>query len=111
MSENNHTPEPWRIGAMESGLVAIDGADGSEVTGFINPEDARRIIACLQSCSGIPTEQLEAYPGAVLRVMQQRDELLVALENGRRFIDLISPFEGDVTRQIDKAIASVKGQK
>ena len=43
------------------------------------------------------------------KVEQQRDELLAALEAARRLIELISPFEGDVTRQIDRAIASVKG--
>ncbi len=41
--------------------------------------------------------------GEIMRdLLKQRDELLAA-------IDLISPFEGDVTRQINKAIASVKG--
>lgn len=39
----------------------------------------------------------------------QQEGLLTALEAGRRLIELISPFEGDVTRQMDKAIASVKG--
>ena len=42
-------------------------------------------------------------------LLKQRDELLAALESGQRLIDLISPFEGDVMRQINKAIASVKG--
>ena len=32
-----HKKGPWRIGAMESGRVAIDSADGQEVTGFIDP--------------------------------------------------------------------------
>lgn len=44
----------------------------------------------------------------VAELEKERDELLAALEAGRRLIELISPFEGDVTRQIDKAIASVK---
>lgn len=48
--------------------------------------------------------------GEIMRdLLKQQDELLAALESGQRFIDLISPFEGDVTRQINKAIASVKG--
>lgn len=45
----------------------------------------------------------------VLVPQVQRDELLAALEAGRKLIELISPFEGDVTRQMDKAIANVKG--
>ena len=39
------TPTPWRIGAIESGMVAIDGANGEEVTGFVFPEDGRLIAA------------------------------------------------------------------
>ena len=39
------TPTPWRIGAIESGMVAIDGANGEEVTGFVSPEDGRLIAA------------------------------------------------------------------
>lgn len=34
------TPGPWRIGAYESGRMAVDGANGEEVTGWIAPEDA-----------------------------------------------------------------------
>ena len=41
----NITPTPWRIGAIESGMVAIDGANGEEVTGFVFPEDGRLIAA------------------------------------------------------------------
>ena len=40
-----HTPGTWKIGAYESGRVAVDGANDEEVTGFINPEDARLIAA------------------------------------------------------------------
>lgn len=57
-------------------------------------------------------QRLDGYRDLAQRLNiaeQQRDELLAALEAGRRLIELISPFEGDVTRQIDKAIASVKG--
>ena len=41
----NITPTPWRIGAIESGRVAIDGDNGEEVTGFVSPEDGRLIAA------------------------------------------------------------------
>ena len=42
---SDFTPVPWRIGAIESGMVAIDGANGEEVTGFVSPEDGRLIAA------------------------------------------------------------------
>lgn len=54
-----HSKTPWKIGAMESGQAAIDSADGNEVTGFIDMEDARRILACVNACAGILTEKLE----------------------------------------------------
>ena len=42
---SDFTPWPWRIGAIESGMVAIDGANGEEVTGFVSPEDGHLIAA------------------------------------------------------------------
>ena len=42
---SDFTPGPWRIGAIESGMVAIDGANGEEVTGFVFQEDGRLIAA------------------------------------------------------------------
>lgn len=52
--------------------------------------------------------RLDGSVNQAAELMKQRDELLAALEAARRLIELISPFEGDVTRQIDRAIASGK---
>ena len=35
---------PWKVGAIESGQVAIDSADDKEVTGFIEEDDALHIL-------------------------------------------------------------------
>ena len=122
MSENKHTPEPWQvfeddpraIVTKENPMLSLlsVGEDGLAI--MYEEADARRIVACVNACAGISTGHLEKYglPDFAQKIsdlVQQSDELLAAFENGRRFIDLISPFEGDVTRQIDKAIASVKG--
>jgi len=40
-----YTPGPWKIGAYESGKMAVDGANGEELTGFIEPADAILIAA------------------------------------------------------------------
>jgi len=58
MSNGKFTPGPWVIGAYESGMLAVDGADGTEVTGFIDPEDARLIAAapCMYSLLAIMAE-------------------------------------------------------
>lgn len=70
---------------------------------------------------GCVTESHEAVREAAQRMDEltvtirgmeiQQEGLLAALESGRSLIELISPFEGDVTRQMDKAIASVKAGK
>jgi hypothetical protein len=57
MSAPKHTPGPWKIGAYESGQMAVDGANGEEVTGFISPEDACLIAAA--------PELLEALRGII----------------------------------------------
>jgi len=42
---SKHTPGPWRIGALESGQAAVDGASGAEVTGWVSIPDAHLIAA------------------------------------------------------------------
>lgn len=88
MSADNHTKTPWKIGAMESGQVAIDGANGEEVTGWMQPEDARRIVACVNACDGLDTEKLEAQNAEgkplwqfVQEVIAQRDHWKANHEN------------------------------
>ena len=82
---SDFTPAPWRIGAIESGMVAIDGANGEEVTGFVFPEDGRLIAAA--------PDLLEA-----LRLMVDLVELAV-------------PFEGDTLRRARAAIAKATGEQ
>ncbi len=45
MNKTKFTPGPWKIGAYESGRMAVDGANGEEVTGYIDIEDAHLIAA------------------------------------------------------------------
>jgi hypothetical protein len=127
----SHTKEPWKsYGRIKVNGVwhvgcAIDGTDKvTALTGYSGAGDeeesianASRIIACVNACAGIPTEQLEAYPGAVLRVMQQRDELLAALHKYRDNvlfrIGSSSPYREvaqDYFDYINPILASVKGQ-
>lgn len=65
-----HTPGPWSIGALESGQAAVDGANGEEVTGFIDTEDARLIAAAPDLLIAI--ENLIDYPGEEWAVKQAR---------------------------------------
>ena len=60
MSE--HTKEPWKVG--RSGRFVLD-ADGNEIAYAILAEagiavaNIRRIVACVNFCQGVSTEQLE----------------------------------------------------
>jgi len=95
MSENKHTPEPWRTDAecgfpqdlhdSKGNLFLRCGSDfDNEIYGEAN---ARRIVACVNACSGISTDNLEDnLPVKELarrynEALKQRDELLKALEN------------------------------
>lgn len=64
MSETKYSPEPWRALLNGSGPHSI-ATSASVVVSFCNgiakAEDARRIVACVNACAGIPTEALEAH--------------------------------------------------
>lgn len=90
MSESKHTAEPWQY---HRGQLFVNEHEGQLVIGECNtnfPElsvaNARRIVACVNSCAGISTENLEDnLPVKELAdrynaVLKQRDELLEALE-------------------------------
>jgi len=111
MSE--HTKEPWRLGLYPEEMhgkesVLVDLADDRKyvlLTCNLNfPADARanarRIVACVNACAEIPTDDLEESSMTILQYMedqyadklelakQQRDELLDELKNiadARRF--------------------------
>lgn len=98
MSENKHTPEPWQ-GINDTVCDAQDKTIAHVLTSQYEPDgflstDARRIVACVNACRGISTEQLEAVShfGIVgaqttdkLALIKQRDDLLAAIEvaNGK----------------------------
>lgn len=62
MSENKHTAEPWAVKgaairtADEIGIDVIARMQVSNQPFW--DEDARRIVACVNACAGIPTELL-----------------------------------------------------
>ena len=94
---SGHSPEPWKFSIDVDGRVNIFVDDGRVVTlchARLRPEDARRIVACVNACAGIPTDMLEnADSSAGLfgriaakacterdRATAQRDQLLAALK-------------------------------
>jgi hypothetical protein len=92
MSE--HTKEPWA--GKEIPLTAVGLARAGFGIVFTNhtatrdeaEANARRIVASVNACAGIPTDVLEAMPSGpssllpmYAQIEQQRDKLLAALES------------------------------
>jgi hypothetical protein len=67
---------PWKIGAMESGQVAIDSADDQEVTGWIDPEDAELILGQQQRIAELEQQCRDQYSLEIDALARERDELL-----------------------------------
>ena len=127
MSENKHTPEPWYVvdAPWGDGTWINSGSPDPHHEGFIaDCEDingdvdidtarinARRIVACVNACSGIGNELLEnicMISGGIAgrfaeqrrylnETEKQRDELLAALT-------LIA--SGEAEQRVAEAIAS-----
>ena len=95
---SKHTQEPWKVCHWKDDRRGFEIADRNQNrVGFDMTEaNARRIVACVNACAGLPTEQLESSPpGGVLNgvagLIAQRDELLAALE----IIAASEEFHGD----------------
>lgn len=121
-NEVKHTAEPWHVGMNGSSIYDQYGWGVATITDIPtrrtaeeDKANARRIVACLNACAGIPTECLEFGPDAVApaSVLQQRDQLLAALEHVMRCIPLGGfaqiHHNSDTWRQIDEAITAAKG--
>ena len=89
---SGHSPEPWKYSTDMDGRVNIFVDDGRVVTlchAHLRPEDARRIVACVNACDGLTTEFLEtpdlAFSPAraaakMAEIERQRDQLLEAIQ-------------------------------
>jgi len=81
MSE--HTKEPWFFSEWSDELVPIRTKSGRIVcdvgyadTDQINIFNARRIVACVNACAGIPTGMLEAAGQSAVIALRPVDELV-----------------------------------
>lgn len=65
MKETEHTPEPWKakdgglIGPTDRPSIAQVLSKGTEQGDELARANARRIVACVNACKGIPTDFLE----------------------------------------------------
>ena len=110
---DKHTPEQW-YASEEGGIWIVMAADenGGYTLADMCCDDqkanARRIVACVNACAGISTENLEDNKPLIELAMaynvalRQRDELLAFAEEVRR--------TGD-TRLASMAIAAIASVK
>jgi len=117
----NHTPEPWPP-YVDVAVVMSPDPNGPDAA-VLSFENYQRAKVCVDACVGIPTELLEAMKDfekagvqTVNSVLLQRDQLLAALEESRRYVAAHTvhhaPEDGgpwSVLEQVDAAIAAVKG--
>ena len=94
---------------------AVNGANGEPIFMYttnddglhFNPDDASRIVSCVNSCAGMADPAAE-----IAELKRQRDELLGALEFARDyvgFLDAGGPVLLGLICVIDDAIAKAKG--
>lgn len=95
-----HTPEPWREGIpgtvvadmpIEGGPGGVNGADavayygGNLIGESMTVANARRIVACVNACSDVPTDMLK--PGLVRELVEALEQ---AVEQVRGLADRTS---------------------
>ena len=126
----SHTPEPWvsvRVNASCTGTTEpyslwVHGAGPRQVTvgkaTCIHGDDMDRLVACVNACAGIQTEQLNEVldRGLSLNLMltqgalmaKQRDDLLAAAKYYRDECSGAEPSISVFHRMIDEAIAAIE---
>lgn len=118
--KTDHTPEPLHYMPLPAadGTFMVLGGQGQDyglVASCTTEEDARRIVACVNACAGISTENLEdnkpiiELANAYNVALRQRDELLAALEyiRGLAACEEVRDFP-TIHNTANAAIASVK---
>ena len=82
-----HTKGPWRYDHEPGYCGELIAQDGTTIAEFVDEPslaNARRIVACVNACDGIPTAWLEGGAADILEhsiaLIKQRNELLEALQ-------------------------------
>ncbi|MGU5671202.1 hypothetical protein ACV1CZ_10755 [Aeromonas caviae] len=122
---SKHTPEPWVIWNGGDGIMMYGAREPKRggvalmcsnelVSGRTAIANARRIVACVNACRGLPTDELEqkglvaAVGTQLLDVERQRDELLTALDGVLQWVAYGQP---DDLNHLDRAHAAIRNAK
>ncbi len=90
-----HTTEPWKLSGIaplnicdNKGTLIADCCSGWQSEEGIREENARRIVACVNACAGIPTEDLESVGvGSVDECAELAREKIERLEGELRALN------------------------
>jgi hypothetical protein len=107
----------WRLDSENESM--IESGNGIHIASVQNEDDARRIVACVNACSGISNEELEAIAqddstDALNELLVQRDELLAAIEPLAELCDNLCRWDrrfDDALDAVDAAVAKAKGEQ
>lgn len=122
---SKHTPEPWVIWNGGDGIMMYGAREPKRggvalmccnelVSGRTAIANSRRIVACVNACRGLPTDELEqkglvaAVGTQLLDVERQRDELLTALDGVLQWVAYGQP---DDLNHLDRAHAAIRNAK
>lgn len=105
---SEHTPGPWRVVSWPVNKLveyAIRGAEPVATMARYNGAEAnaRRIVACVNACEGLPTETLEAAglgKGVLDHLKAERDALREQIAFLEHFADAPDMKTGKNTRDI-----------
>lgn len=122
MSEQKHTSEPWRVSVV-SGTNEVVAGRGFHIafckanaSKFKDEQaaNARRIVACVNACKDIPTDDLERFGLTALnvtanKIAEQRDQLLALVKRYRNETP-IGHQPHMICHLVDEAIAEAERQ-
>lgn len=126
MSEK-HTQGPWRYVHAPGYCGELIAQDGTTIAEFVvepSSANARRIVACVNACDGIPTAWIEGGAADILEhsiaLIKQRDELLAMLKKFTAVMDGCANWPdttctqvklGEIANDASAAIAKITGEK
>lgn len=110
-----HTPEPRNTFRDGTTFIVMSAQGDAVIAGDAAIEDARRIVACVNACKGIPTETLEANgqikdwevqaPPAIV------EQMAAALEQARHAWVSDSPEQVAAFNTVVAALAAYRTKK
>lgn len=96
--------EPWHeCDEGKCGCGQILGPDSTYITSVVKPDVRRRIVACVNACEGIPTEDLEASPRhGLLHLCEFSSEVIELREHAeaqvRHFQERLAVFQAQLSK-------------